>query len=135
MTLYISLRLSLRGISLCEGNLGSTVQTLSSLVGTLTAGPWIHRCLPEGKATSFIYINGTHKDISLNSKALRQASSGGIWLNLKPLPKALHVVQIQYLPSKLLHMLSALNTLWRTSWFALVYFDLDIERNNSLLVH
>ena len=38
---------------------GSIVHMLSSFGGTLTAGPCMHRCLPDGKATTFI-VDRTH---------------------------------------------------------------------------
>ena len=36
---------------------------LSSLEGTFTAGPWIHLCLSDGRAT--IFIKGTCNDNNL----------------------------------------------------------------------
>ena len=46
--------------------------------GPLTAGPWIHLCFPQGKAT--IFMNGTRSDISLCSNGFKQDNSGG-WLS------------------------------------------------------
>ena len=59
---------------------------LSSLEGTFTAGPWIHLCLPEGRAT--IFMKSTRKDIRLISNAFRHDSSGGTLDNLRPLAMA-----------------------------------------------
>ena len=65
-------------------NGGSIVHNmLSSFDGTLTAGPCIHRCLPDGNAT--IFMNGTRRDIS---NTFRLESSGGIGCKCKPLPLA-----------------------------------------------
>ena len=62
------------------------MHTLSSLEGTFTAGPCIHLCLPNGRAT--IFMKGTRKDISLISNAFRHDSSGGTLDNLRPLATA-----------------------------------------------
>ena len=73
-------------VAVCEGKRGSTVQMVSTSNGTLTAGPCMDRCLPDGNAT--IFIKGTRKDINLNSSKFRLESSGGIGLNCKPLALA-----------------------------------------------
>ena len=38
------------------------LQMVSTLEGTLTAGPWIDLCLPDGNAT--IFMKGTRRQIS-----------------------------------------------------------------------
>ena len=38
--------------------------SVPSLEGTFTAGPWIHLCFPEDKAS--IFMKGRHRDISLH---------------------------------------------------------------------
>ena len=83
---------------------------LSSLDGTLTAGPCMHLCLPEGKAT--IFMKGTRSDINLSSSAFKLESSVGIVHNCKPLALACtgrlpldnapsHVLHTHCLPSEL----------------------------------
>ena len=53
----------------CSNNVPVPTCTLSSLDGTLTVGPWIQRCFPEGRVT--IFMNGTRSEMSLVSNALR----------------------------------------------------------------
>ena len=59
---------------------------VSTFDGTFTAGPWIDLCLPDGNAN--IFMNGTRREINLNSNAFSPASSGGISLNCNPLALA-----------------------------------------------
>ena len=47
-----------------DGNLGNMLQMVSTLEGTLTAGPWIDLCLPDGNAT--IFMKGTRRQTSLS---------------------------------------------------------------------
>lgn len=81
---------------------------LSRFESTFTAGPCMHRCLPEDNAT--IFINGTHKDINLNSRLFRHESSVGIESSCIQLALAYagmlprynarsHVLHVQRLPS------------------------------------
>ena len=73
--LYVSLRFSFSGTnSVCKGNLGRTLQMVSTFDGTLTAGPCIERCLLEGSAT--IFIKGRRRQINRNSSGFRPDSSG-----------------------------------------------------------
>ena len=62
------------------------MHTISTLDGTLTAGPCMHLCLPEGRAT--IFIKGTHKDINRNSSIFNAESSLGIGRSCNPLALA-----------------------------------------------
>ncbi len=62
------------------------MHTLSNLDGTFTAGPWIHLCFPDGRAT--IFIKGKRNDINLTSNGFRHESSCGIRFRLRPLATA-----------------------------------------------
>ena len=42
--------------------MGKILQTISTLAGTLTAGPWMHLCLPDANAT--IFMMGKRRQIS-----------------------------------------------------------------------
>ncbi len=95
------------------------MQMVSSIQGTFTGGPWIHLCLPAGRAT--MLINGTCIDISLNSMAFRQLSSGGIGCRSSPLALACtgilplfkgpsHVIHTHSRPSKLTYSKCLANT-------------------------
>ena len=75
---------------------------LSSLDGTLTAGPCIQRCLPEGNAT--IFMKGTRNDINLSSRAFKLERSVGIVHNRKPLALAwTGMLPLDNAPSHVLH--------------------------------
>ena len=103
------LRFSFGGISSdFEGNI---LQIVSTLEGTLTAGPWIDHCLPDGNAT--IFIKGTRLPINLSLSAFRSDSSGGTLHNCIPFALACtgitqrfnalpHVIHTHSLPSLLI---------------------------------
>ena len=110
--LYANLHFSLSGTSsVSEGKRGSTVQIVSTFDGTFTAGPCMHLCLPEGKAT--IFMNGTCKDINRSSSKFKPESRLGIGHSCNQLAlacngmlplfnAALQVLQTHCLPSELM---------------------------------
>ena len=106
---------------------------VSTLEGTLTAGPWIDFCFPAGNAT--IFIKGTRRQFNLSSSTFNLESSEGISQSFNPLALACtgmdpltrvlsQVLHTHSLSSGLIYLSSKLNTFSNTSLLAFVYFPL-----------
>jgi len=56
---------------------GRVFTTEFTSAGTLTALPWIDKCLPLGNShINIIYMNGIHRDFNLSSTGVKFRHSG-----------------------------------------------------------